>query len=128
MNQPWTVVPSRKGFHAPLISYGRSILADVARTSGRKLDLAIARWDEFKRFGDEAGKIYTGMNDLPSSLRPVTDLQGRIIPDLYVLTVGSLRGYYQVEHLSRNCLAKLFRADTDKAVEDLATLLLSPDN
>jgi len=128
MSQPWTVVPSRKGFHAPLMSYGRSILADVATASGRKLDLAIARWDEFKRFVDESGKICTGMSDLPASLCPVTDLQGRIIPDLYVLTVGSLRGYYQVEHLSRNCLAKLFRADTDKAVEDLASLLLSPDD
>jgi hypothetical protein len=128
MSQTWTVVPSRKGFHAPLTSYGRSILADIAKASGRKQDLAIARWDEFKSFVDESGKICTGMSDLPASLRPVTNLAGRIIPDLYVLTVGSLRGYYQVEYLSRNCLAKLFRADTDKAVEDLANLLLSPDD
>ena len=109
------------------MSYGRTLLVDVAKASGRKQTLAIARWDEFKRFVEESGKICTGMSDLPASLRPVTDLQGRIIPDLYVLAVGSLRGYYQVEHLSRYCLAKLFRADTDKAVEDLANLLLSPD-
>lgn len=126
MTKLWTVAVSRKGFQAPLKNYASSILADIEKTSGRKQDLALARWEELKNFVRESDKLHTGMTDLPASLRPVTNLAGRVIPDHYVLNVGTLRGYYQIEELSRNCLAKLFRADTDKAVEDLAVLMLAP--
>jgi hypothetical protein len=128
MAKLWTVARSKKGFQAPLKNHVSSILADIQKASGRKRDLALAQWAELKRFLAESDQIRDGMAELPNCLRPVSNMAGRSIPDHYVLEVGALRGYYQVEEISRSCFAKLFRANADKIFEDIAILMLAPED
>jgi hypothetical protein len=123
MSSVWTIVHFDESFMAPLEKHRSDILAALGEPPAQDpaVKALVDTWNSFKAFCAKILEISQAADPV-SGLVAACELDGAVIPEIYVLRVERWVAYYRVDHEARLCTGILINNEDDElgsALQDI---------
>jgi hypothetical protein len=114
MSSVWTIVHFEESFMEPLEKYRSDTLAALKKPPAQvdAIEAVVDRWNSFKAFCAKILEISQAVDPV-SRLVAACELDGAVIPEIYVLRVERWVAYYRVDHEARLCTGILIQNEDD---------------